>query len=190
MKKYRLPLLLGVFLLGACSGSVKEQSYTIKGTLTDVDFEGKTVYLKDGIKGSITYDSIRVLHGKFVLTGRQDTTVVRELYVQENDSDVYPLTVPVVLEPGEIRVTMGDTVSVNNTPLNDALIEFLIAKDRFMAKDFSGKEITAVKKEFSDLLVTWIVQNSTNAVGKYIFEAYGNKLDAEQKVQMSKVVGR
>lgn len=188
MKKYCLPLLFGLLLLGGCGSSMKDQSYTLQGTLTDSGFEGRTVFLKDGVKGTIVYDSAQVSHGKFVFTGRQDTIVVRELYVQQNDSDAYPLTIPVVLEPGEIQVTLGDIVAVKNTPLNNTLMEFLLAKDQFMAKDFSDKEVADVKKEFSELLVAWIAQNVDNAVGKYIYEAYSNKLDAEQKMQMSKFV--
>lgn len=189
MNKNALLLLFVVVLLSACGNTAKERSFTMKGTVTNTAYEGRIVYLKDAVSGTEVYDSVQIVHGKFTFAGMQDTAVVRELYVQENDSDNYPLTLPVVLENGEILVTLGNIVSVSNTPLNNDMMDFLMAKDRFMDKDFTGKEPDAVKKEFSEFLVTWIIKNAGSPVGKYIYEGYNSKLDEAQKEQVQKVSG-
>lgn len=188
-KNTLLLLLFVVAFLSACGNAAKEHSFIMKGTVTNTAYEGRIVYLKDAVSGTEVYDSVQIVHGKFTFAGMQDTAVVRELYVQENDSDNYPLTLPVVLENGEILVTLGNIVSVSNTPLNNAMMDFLMAKDRFMDKDFTAKEPDAVKKEFSEFLVTWIMKNTGSPVGKYIYEGYNSKLDEAQKEQVQKVSG-
>lgn len=189
MKKNTLLALLISIFLCACAGGGKDHTFTLTGRITDDNFEGRIVYLKDAVKGTGLYDSAQIVHGKFTFIGQQDTAIVRELYVQENDSDNYPLTLPVVLEEGEIVVTLGNIVSVGNTPLNNGMMQFLLAKDKFMDKDFQGKDVIAIRKEFSDFLVTWIIKNADNPIGKYIYAAYNNKLDDEQKGKVCKTAG-
>lgn len=189
MKKDTLLSLLILIILCACGNGGKDHSFTLTGTVTNENLEGRTVYLKDAVRGTDIYDSAQIVHGKFSFTGKQDTAIIRELYVQENDSDNYPLTLPVVLENGEIIVTLGNIVSVGNTPLNNEMMEFLLAKDKFMDENFTGRDMSDVRKEFSDLIMAWIIKNAHNPIGKYIYAAYSNKLDDEQKGRICKTAG-
>lgn len=97
--KWNNKLYASLFLAGmmaACSSTPKD-AYTLEGKVTNPKLEGRTVYIIDAEKGETRYDSARVTNGIFQFTGKQDEAVVRELLVQENDSDMFPVTLPFVL---------------------------------------------------------------------------------------------
>lgn len=189
MKHYILSVAAcAAIALTSCGGSSKD-TYTIEGKVTNLTLEGRTVYLQDAITGKTRYDSATVVHGHFTFTGKQDQPVVRELLVQENDSDIFPATLPIVLENAAIEVDLGDHVYVGNTSLNKRMMEVLMAIDQFTDRDFSGKTTEDIKSDFSVLLMEQIVKNANTVIGKYLYEAYLSKLTEEQKVEGQKILG-
>lgn len=189
MKHYILSVLAGAAIaLASCGGSSKD-AYTIEGKVTNLELEGRTVYLQDAITGKIRYDSATVIHGHFTFTGKQDKPVVRELFVQENDSDIFPVTLPIVLENADMEVDLGDRVYVGNTSLNKRMMEVLMAVDRFTDQDHSGKSVEEIKSAFGTLLMEQIVKNANSVIGSYLYEAYQNKLTEEQKTEARRVLG-
>ena len=181
-------MAFAVIVFTACNNTSKG-TYAIDGKVTNLKLEGRTVYLQDAITGTTRYDSVTVVHGHFTFTGKQDEPAVRELLVQENDSDRLPVTLPSVLENAKIEVDLGDRVYVGNTALNKQMMEVLMAIDRFTDRDFFGKTQEDIKADFSVLLMEQIVKNANNAIGKYLYEAYQNKLTEEQKTEAGKVLG-
>lgn len=189
--KWNNKLYASLFLAGmmaACSSTPKD-AYTLEGKVTNPKLEGRTVYIIDAEKGDTRYDSAQVTNGTFQFSGKQDEAVVRELLVQENDSDMFPVTLPFVLENGLIKVELGERVYVTNTDLNEEMMNFLMEKDKFLDQDF-GKDATAesIRTKFAEFIVQQVMKHGNSVVGKYIFSVYKGKLTEEQQAECSKLV--
>lgn len=185
-KLYAVLFLAGI--MAACSNAPKD-SYILEGKITNPKLEGRTVYIIDAEKGDIHYDSTQVTNGIFQFTGKQNEAVIRELMVQENDSDMFPVTLPFVLENGLIKVELGDRVYVTNTDLNEEMMDFLMEKEKFMNQDF-GKEVTAssIRDKFAEFITQQVMKHGNSVVGQFIFHAYKNKLSKEQQDECSKLM--
>lgn len=103
MKRNLTGVLLMGIIMGACNHTPKEGAYHLRGVVTNEKLEGRTIYLRDAIEGVVRYDSTTVSEGRFMFNGKVTAPQVRELFIQETDSDRFPVTLPVVLEPGEIN---------------------------------------------------------------------------------------
>ena len=132
--------------------------------VTNPKLEGRTIYLQDAVKnaavGTLRYDSTTVSEGRFVFNGKVTVPQVRELFIQETDSDRFPVTLPVVWEPGEINAKIGDIVLVEGTGLNEEMMQTLMALDEFRGRDFTGKEINEIKEAFGGFVLEQIVKRS------------------------------
>lgn len=99
-------------------------SYRIVGTSNLFDVDGKTISLmisEDNVWRAL--DSCEVLHGQFLMKGKVDSNIIATLFL-----DGEPI-MPVILEPGEMDVTMSKLVfKVEGTPLNDSLYSFIARK--------------------------------------------------------------
>ena len=118
MKRNLTGVLLMGLIMGACNHTPKEGAYHLRGVVTNEKLEGRTIYLRDAIEGVVRYDSTTVSEGRFVFNGKVTVPQVRELFIQETDSDRFPVTLPVVLEPGEINAKIGDIVLVEGDDAN------------------------------------------------------------------------
>ena len=178
MKSFRL---LGTsafaFLLISC-GQTTTEGYRINGKITNPKYDERTVYMVD-VAGQ-KCDSATVKDCKFTFEGK---------HVHENDSDMFPVTLPVVLEKGDITVEMGDMVYVADTEENDRMMNFLMEKDKFIDGMY-GKSLSAdsVKSEFATFIVQQVFKNGNSTVGKYIFNSYKSKLDEKQIEECSKII--
>lgn len=122
MKKIGVALAT-IIIMVSCT---QKNEYTLTGTLTGDNNEGKTVYLTDEPKpDGANLDSTVIMNNTFVLSGSApDTPLVR--YIKINDK---LWNNPVIIEKGTIQFT---DVSENNrnlckisgTPLNDAYYTF------------------------------------------------------------------
>ena len=135
------------------------------------------------------YDSTTVSEGRFMFNGKVTAPQVRELFIQETDSDRFPVTLPVVLEPGEINAKIGDIVLVEGTGLNEEMMQTLMALDEFRGRDFTGKEINEIKEAFGGFVLEQIVKHAGSPVGNYLYEAYQNKLNEKQQAEARKTLG-
>lgn len=188
MRYYKLSAIaLIALMLAGCNGDRKE-NYIIEGKVTNPKLDGRTVYMQDALAGQIRYDSVVVEHGTFRFEGKQDEPVVRELLVQENDSDMFPVTLPFVLENGRIEVDLGERVYVGNTALNKEMMDVLMAVDNFTEQDLTRKSVEDMKADFANLLMSEIVKHSDNVIGRYLYDAYQNKLTEEQKNEAKKIL--
>lgn len=103
MKRELTGILLIVLIMGACNHAPQEGTYHLRGIVTNEKLEGRTIYLQDAVKGTVRYDSATVSEGRFVFSGKINAPEVRELFIQETDSDRFPITLPIVL--GQERST-------------------------------------------------------------------------------------
>jgi hypothetical protein len=108
--------------------------YNVIGSSDLSDIDGRTLYMKTiGIDSLTTVDSCSIIHGKFKFSGSLDSTRIVTLCI-----DNTPI-LPVVLEEGEVRVTLNDQKQESTgTPLNDSLTAF-------------NKRYEALLSQFEDL---------------------------------------
>jgi hypothetical protein len=115
--------LLGA--LTACSGS---KTYTIEGSLTDLDNFNQLPQEFHNVS-IVSFDSDTLAHatidgeGKFTITGTIDQPTLAVLALGEENM------VTLVVEPGTIQVVIGEVSSVTGTEQNDALNEFATLTD-------------------------------------------------------------
>lgn len=175
--KYLLVSL--VLFLVACNGNV----YTLSGTTQDKKIEGKTVYLVDALNRNMKCDSAEVKKGRFRFKGNIIQPVVKEIYA-ELDGNAYNY-VPVVLEPGSIIVVLDTIVYTGHTPLNEKMQDFLIAKSNFIDTNVQRDSLSVdFPIHFSSLLKEYILKNSDNVVGEYLYKGYSTKLTNEDKKEI------
>ena len=102
-------------------------TYEISGSSSVNSLDGKMLYLKTIRDGEIVkIDSAEVVHGLFSMKGKTDSVVMATLYMDE------VCIMPIVLEDGQISITIGDMdLKVVGTPLNEALYEFIHTRNEF-----------------------------------------------------------
>lgn len=115
--------LTTIILMISCT---QKDEYTLTGTLSDDNYEGKVVYLTDETKPDGTnLDSVVIVNNAFVFHGiAPDTAVIRYIKV---DDKIW--NNPIVIEKGKIQFTdVSDNnrklCKISGTPLNDAYYTF------------------------------------------------------------------
>ena len=178
-----------IVVLSLCACTSVPKGCTIEGTVKDKSYEGKQVYLRHALTPE-TYDSTIVKNGTFRFTLGETSPEVFLLVLKASSDDLFPVTLPVVTEKGVVKVVLGELVLTSGTDLNDRLQDFLLAVDRF-GDEMAGKGEShgKIKKDFSVLLESSILQNKDNEVGVYIFRSYGSRLSPEQKAHIAERAG-
>lgn len=178
-----------IVVLSLCTCTSVPKGCTIEGTVKDKSYEGKQVYLRHTLTPE-TYDSTIVKNGTFRFTLGETSPEVSLLVLKASSDDLFPVTLPVVTEKGVVKVVLGELVLTSGTDLNDRLQDFLLAVDRF-SDEMAGKGEShgKIKKDFSVLLESSILQNKDNEVGVYIFRSYGSRLSPEQKAHIAERAG-
>ena len=178
-----------IVVLSLCACTSVPKGCTIEGTVKDKNYEGKQVYLRHALTPE-THDSTIVKNGTFRFTLGETSPEVSLLVLKASSDDLFPVTLPVVTEKGVVKVVLGELVLTSGTDLNDRLQDFLLAVDRF-GDEMAGKGEShgKIKKDFSVLLESSILQNKDNEVGVYIFRSYGSRLSPEQKAHIAERAG-
>lgn len=120
MRKFFALLAVPLALL-SCS-----KQYIIQGSSTVQSLDGKMLYLK-ALKDNqlVDIDSCEVIHGQFEFSGAWDSTMMVNLFM--DDESIMPL----VLEDGNVQIHIDHAEqSVTGTPLNDTLYAFIHEKSR------------------------------------------------------------
>lgn len=128
-----LYLALTLLLLTSCT-----RKYKVEGTSSVTSLDGKMAFIKI-IKNNelVKVDSGEVIHGKFSLTGKADSTLMGTLFIGDQS------IMPIVIERGTIKVTIDMAEQkVSGTPLNEKLYSFIEKKNQFdaRAEELSHKE--------------------------------------------------
>lgn len=182
----RLGKLLYMVSTLFASVSCMEQ-YSIIGNASLPVLDGKVLYLKtrtdDGLKN---IDSCEVLHGKFSFSGKMDSTVMAELYL-DNMS-----IMPVVIENGNIGMDINLLdQKVYGGSLNERLYTFLDEKSRldnemsnmtlmqarlmmkgfmpFESKRMCDERSRQISSEIDSLEIEFIKSNYDNVLGPEVF---------------------
>ena len=182
----KLSTLLYYSIVAVCLTACSQYSIVGSSDLSDID--GRTLYLKAiGLDSLATVDSCSVVHGKFKFSGSLDSIRVVTLCI-----DNLPI-LPVVLEDGEVRVTLNDQKQESKgTPLNDSLTAFNKRYEMLMSQFedlehtqnqgyMNGENMDSINvilatkqrqllmKE-DELVTSFISANFDNCLGPYVFQ--------------------
>ena len=144
MKRYILPLVAGLVSLASCNN--QSNTYVIKGTIDPSlaeACEGCDVYLWHG---RIT-DTATVKAGAFQFEGVAEEPEIAKLIVF-GPADRSPKPGgQVVLEPGKIKVTVGDVTVAKGTRLNDDLGRLNAKYDNHRSTEYYQELFTAHRND-------------------------------------------
>lgn len=119
-------LIILVLFIG-CNSSPK--SFNISGTVDNARLNGKEVFLSKIVKGELeNLDSTKVENGSFVFKGIQDTAIICYLRFKR-DVDVHYTPLVLILENGNMTVTVGNSSTVSGTSQNDLLQSYVTFSD-------------------------------------------------------------
>ena len=182
MKKMQSLALAMMCLATSCASQ-----YTVTGTSSLQQLEGKMLYLKvfkDNDMCSI--DSARVVHGRFDFRGAMDSVMMASLYMDDQS------IMPVVLEEGVVSLKLAEVLqSATGTPLSDTLQNFVTRKTQLDARleelshkesrmvmdgmdheevlRILGREAAEINEENDRLVTRFISRNYDNVLGPGIF---------------------
>ena len=181
--KHILYVFLVLAMLTSCA-----KSYNIEGSTSVASLDGSKLYLKAIQQQElVSIDSCEVVHGEFKFAGLLDSTMVVSLFMDER-----PLMMPIVLEEGEVRVSIDKTAcKVSGSPLNEELYDFidkhnqldnrmneldhrysqmlLDAIDEQTINAELSAEISTIAAEEDSLVTNFIVDNFDNVLGPWAF---------------------
>ena len=128
-----LYLVLTLLVLSSCT-----RKYKIEGISSVTSLDGKMAFIKI-IKDNelVKIDSGEVVHGKFTMTGKADSTIMGNLFIGDQS------IMPIVIEKGTIKVNIDIAKQkVSGTPLNEKLYSFIEKKNQIdaQAEELSHKE--------------------------------------------------
>lgn len=181
-------LALTCVMMAACS---KPTEYRLQAEVQYPELEGKMAYLREATPEKRVLDSVRVQNQTVLFTGSQNEPKACEIFIPEYPGDAFPAELPVILENGKIQVTLGQTSRIGNTKHNDELMDFLLALESFK-QYIANKGIGSMEQihqEFADFLTLQIKEHRSTVVGKYIFDAYKERLNDKQKKDCRNVLG-
>ena len=179
IKTQTYSLLLFAVLIGLTSCS---NMYHIEGTSSVHTLDGKMLYLKQySDSGWTMVDSTEVVHGLFTLKGKANSGQMVTLFMDED-----PL-MPVVLENGNIHITIGTTnLKASGTALNDRLYQFIDHRNQLERnlRDLDRKEARLILEGASidtirpqlEKEMQALTQELDNYVKEFITDNYENVL--------------
>lgn len=187
MRKH-LSLLLAAGLtlaLAACSG---QEGCSIKGHTSFGQYQ--KAYLTDLDQRPV--DSVEIVGGKFAFARRDSVGEPYAMLVRlQQTAEPYDwIEMPVFIENGNVRMEIGEYIHTAGTPLNEALQSFFDqlqqSKDAIGTK--KGVTVEEIENTFSEFYRQQITLNKGNALGRYIYQAYGIHLKGEDKAQVEEIM--
>ena len=116
--------LFAVIVLVASSCT---KQYQIQGNSTVKDLDGRMLFLKVVKDGAlVSIDSCEVVHGKFKFSGKLDSVMMANLFMDETS------VMPLVVESGKISIQIDQAAqSVSGGHLNECLYDFIHQKSLY-----------------------------------------------------------
>lgn len=165
-----------------------EMTCTIHGHAAGDHYNGKTVFLLDAFTNEeIAKTSVKDKTFEFKVDGSK--VAMYTVMLKYTKGDMFPLTVPVVTGEGNVEAYIGGKVVTTGTPSNDAIQDFLLAKEQFT--DSLLAEVTDVEKvktEFKQFLKDQIISTKETIVAIYILKSYASKFTNEEVQTLLNVI--
>ncbi len=201
MKKIIL-FLAAIALLATSCG--EKDAFTIKGKLPSGEYDGQIVYLQTldstwsrSSKSYVNIDTANVINGEFVFNGIAKEGAVVHFILLDNAPDKMKAPVTVIVEPGQINVTLDSVSTVGGTPLNDSyqsLTSSLMAISDEVDKlrgDTANHDKASLDKllrekeaQQNKSMFDFVKANIQNQVGTYLFVRNSYRFDVEQTKEL------
>jgi thiol-disulfide isomerase/thioredoxin len=120
MKKFTLFLAAIAILATSCG---EKDAFTIKGKLPNGTYDGQQVYLKtldENWKDLVSIDTVNVVNGEFEFKGLAKEGATIHFVSLDSAADYLSRPVLVVVEPGQIELTLDSVSTVKGTPTNNS----------------------------------------------------------------------
>ncbi|MBB4038280.1 thiol-disulfide isomerase/thioredoxin [Dysgonomonas hofstadii] len=152
MKK--IILFLSVIALAMVSCAEKD-AFTIKGKLPSGAYDGQQVFLQtlnDDWKGNVNIDTANVVDGQFIFKGLAKEGPTVHFIALSDAPDNMKRPVLLIVEPGEIEVTLDSVSSVKGTTTNNVYQAFqtkaqLIDSEMRSLYEKAKQDTSAVNKQ-------------------------------------------
>ncbi|MDD2931130.1 MAG: TlpA disulfide reductase family protein [Fermentimonas sp.] len=203
MKKLIYLFIMASVLLVSC----QNKNYSIKGTVADAAYEGTNVYLQEMTDDAmVVTDTAIVQNGEFSFSGVADTTYLRFVTLDENVNYENEIRVPVLIEPGKLKLVFDSVITVSGTPVNDAYNNLRVEQrvlvsnirkvvDRYNTARAEGSmtdaldaEINAeydkISDQLTDLNYNFVKNNIGNQLGQYVFISSSSMFEPIQQKEI------
>ncbi|MDR1090876.1 MAG: AhpC/TSA family protein [Prevotella sp.] len=201
MKKIIL-FLAAITLLATSCG--EKDAFTIKGKLPSAEYDGQTVYLQTldstwsrNPKTYVTIETANVLNGEFVFNGIAKEGPALHFIVLDNAPENMKAPVAVIVEPGQIKVTLDSVSTVEGTPLNSSYqslmsdVSALSGEIEKVQSDTANHDKAALDKQLREkgnqqnqIIFDFVKANIQNQVGTYLFVTNSYRFDVEQTKEL------
>lgn len=198
MKKTIIFLFAILMLVASCG---EKNKYTIAGKVPNTAYEGQKVYLQELdslFKDRVTVDSATIQNGAFQFTGVANNGQQLRFIVLEQPEDNMKRPVIVILEPGNIELTLDSVSTIKGTAANDAYqayntkVEGINAQMKALyeesLKDTANVALQAdLEKKFDEQdalmrkeLYDYTKANIANPAGAFLFITRSYSFDVDQ----------
>lgn len=119
-------LLLFISLIAAGTAFAQQQkfSYTVEGTLSEPDYQGKMIYIST-YDNNQKVDSTRLENGHFRFQGEAASSTLCRVHVERKYGSL-------ILEKGNIKVDLAETRIASGTPLNEELRAYVLKSNKLL----------------------------------------------------------
>lgn len=198
MKKIILFLAAIAIFATSC---VEKDAFTIKGKLPNGTYDGQQVYLKtldENWKDLVAVDTVDVVDGEFVFKGLAKDGAKIHFISLDDAPDNMNRPVLVIVEPGQIEVSLDSISTVKGTPLNNACQAFNTKSEAIQNEMMSissklrddstntGNK-AELEKQYEDKYNVWtketfdfVKENIQNQLGVYFLSRNFYRFSAEQ----------
>jgi len=198
MKKLILFLSAIAILLTSCG---EKDAFTIKGKLPSGEYDGQTVYLQTldstWSKTYVTIDTAHVVDGQFIFKGLAKEGPIMHFILLDDAPEKMKAPVPVIVEPGQIDVTLDSISTIGGTSLNksyQSLIAGIIVTSNEIDKlesDTTNHDKAALDKllkekenQQNQSIFDFAKANIQNQVGVYTFTRNSYRFNLEQTKEL------
>lgn len=199
--------LIYLFIVAGALLSCQNNKYTINGTVAGDAYEGTNVYLQQMTDNAmIATDTAVVQNGTFSFSGVADTTVLRFIALDETVNPQQKSRIPVLVEPGKLKVTFDTVVTVKGTKVNEAYTNFRVQQreldqnirgiiGQFNSETAAGtmtesrdaelkQSYEEISSQLTDLNFNFMKENIGNKLGEYVFQGSSSMFEPEQQKEI------
>lgn len=177
------PLALSLLLAGSTAGMAQSGTYRIEGTLPDANASGM-VYLLNLADQRQFVDSAVIANGKYTIEGSVQSPDLVLLA-----SRTHRLNIPIIREPGTIKVDGERIGTAVGTPLNDECTEFLKAQAAIQEKykqnptsEQAGRD--AMLKEMKENALPVFHKHKNDALGALILIQLNSLVEGTEMLEL------
>ena len=177
-------LLLPAMLFAAC-GDASVDGCRIEGYTSFEQYQKAYLTTLDGVRK----DSVDLKNGKyrFVCTDSIGEPYAMLVRLQQTDAPYDYIEMPVFIEKGTVKMQIAQYIHTEGTPLNVRLQSFYDQLQALKDSTLQRKDVTVddINKVFSDFYKQQIKACNGDALGRYLYEAYGLHLTPEDRTEVN-----